>query len=94
MIDLGDKAGKRHVRMRAHGTSGPVAGAAGYTNGLSAHKKRAAYSSCVLPRSPIPERATLPVAPDGPVRSSEADSHASTPRVELLRSLEGVVTEL
>jgi hypothetical protein len=52
--DVGDQAGKRQLRMRARSTTGSVAGATSYNNGLAAHIAQTAYPSCVLPKSPWP----------------------------------------
>jgi hypothetical protein len=79
-LGLGDEAGERHVRIRARGTSGQVAGAARYTNGLAAHKSDRPARPAFSLEAPVPENApTLPAAPDVPVRSLEDDSHAGTP---------------
>src|SRR5438105_1668072 len=50
----GEAAGERQLRIRAHGTLGPVAGAASYSVGLSAHSGFSTCPACVLPE-PLPD---------------------------------------
>jgi hypothetical protein len=65
--------GKRHRRIRARGTTGPVAGAATENPGLSAISRRTACPSCALPDGPCPGHPTLRPSPDSnPARHSHA----------------------
>ena len=62
---------ERHLRIRARGAPGQVAGAASYTIGLAAHRKRPACPSA-FSQSPRPgTTATLTARPDAPSRRSE-----------------------
>ena len=73
--DAGDQVGKRHRRIRALSTSGPVAGAATEKHGLAAHR---ANGLPILrsPREPlVPEPPTLRPRPDGPARALKRKFH-------------------
>src|SRR5215210_9402578 len=61
----GRQAGKRQERIRAHGTTGRVAGAAREMLSGSQPSSSTACPAYVLPRAPIPMRPTLASRPDG-----------------------------
>src|SRR5829696_6143829 len=64
VADAGERVGKRHRRIRARGTSGPVAGAATEKHGLAAHRANG-LPSLRSPKEPlVPERPTLRLEPD------------------------------
>src|SRR5215208_5146672 len=64
VADAGDQVGKRHRRIRARGTSGPVAAAATEKHGLAAHRANG-LPSLRSPKEPlVPERPTLRLEPD------------------------------
>src|SRR5262245_24823929 len=71
--ELGDAAGKRHVRNRARGPPGQAAGAARYTNGLAAHKSDRPARPAFSLEAPDPETRRR----YRPRRTSRSD--ASTP---------------
>src|SRR5829696_5299201 len=59
VADAGERVGKRHRRIRARGTSGPVAGAATEKHGLAAHRANG-LPSLRSPKEPlVPERPKL-----------------------------------
>src|SRR5919199_81725 len=66
---------ERHLRIRARGAPGQVAGAASYTIGLAAHRKRPACPSA-FSQSPRPGTpATLTPRPDAPADAPSASSY-------------------
>jgi hypothetical protein len=60
----GEAVGERHLRIRARGAPGQVAGAASYTIGLAAHKTALGLPNRVLPEPRPGTPATLKTAPD------------------------------
>jgi hypothetical protein len=70
--DTGDQLGKRQRRIRARGTSGPVAGAATEKHGLTAHRANG-LPNLRSPKEPlVPERPNLRPGPDTPISSPHA----------------------
>src|SRR4051812_18863420 len=66
--------GERHLRIRARSAPGQVAGAASYTIGLAAHRKRPACPSA-FSQSPRPgTAATLTPRPDAPADAPSTSS--------------------
>ena len=64
--------GKRHRRIRALGTSGPVAGAATEKHGLATHRANG-LPNLRSPKEPlVPERPTLRVQPDAQLTRTQA----------------------
>jgi len=72
----GEPVGKRHRRIRAHSTTGQVAGAATEKPGSKPIAQKPACPTCVLPESPLSQSAEPRPKPGQ--QPSERHSHAPT----------------
>src|SRR5829696_369831 len=63
-VTTGEQVGKRQERIRAHGPTGRVAGAATEMLSGSQPSSSTACPTYVLPRAPVPVRPTLTPRPD------------------------------
>src|SRR5215211_3100443 len=74
VADAGDQVGKRHRRIRARGTSGPVAAAATEKHGLAAHRANG-LPNLRSPKQPlVPQRPTLRLEPDAQLTGTQGCS--------------------
>jgi hypothetical protein len=73
----GDQTGERQLPIRARSPAGPVAGAATYLDGLTAHKTVGGLPCLRSPKQPQhPTPVTLSAPPDGSAETLAPHFHA------------------
>ena len=85
----GEPVGKRHRRIRAHSTPGPVAGAATEKSGSKPIAQETACPTCVPQRSPCPGQPNLRPSPDSNPHERQFHAPKGAPPLDRPNRLRG-----